>query len=229
MRYLALGTLVTAAMLLNAAGCSTVPEKEKDREKLEANVDHSLQIFKAEDPTLQGLLDRAAGYAVFPSVGKGGFIAGAAFGQGHVFDRNGRWLGYSAIKQGTVGAQAGGQTYHELIVFKDQAALDKFKSGQYALAANYSAVAIKANAADSANFNDGVAVFVKPEGGAMIEASIGGQKFSFVPADSSNNTRDNRMDRTTTDHSGTVRTERTDHVNSDGAEVHVKSRTESTD
>jgi len=201
-------------MLLSAAGCSTVPDKEKDREKLDVNVDHALQVFKAEDPTLQGVLDHAAGYAVFPSVGKGGFIAGGAYGQGHLFDRNGRFLGYSDVKQGTVGAQAGGQTFHELIVFKDQAALDKFKSGEYALAANYSAVVIKANAADSVNFNNGVAVFVKPEGGAMIEASIGGQKFSFVPATASNVAHNDQT---------TVKT--TDHVDSNGNVVHTKTKT----
>jgi lipid-binding SYLF domain-containing protein len=165
-----------------STGCSTVPKKESDRERLSANVNAAYKGMNAEDPTLRGVIEHSAGYAVFPSVGKGGFIAGAAYGHGQVFDANGKFLGYSDIKQGTVGAQAGAQTFDELIVFKDRAALDKFTSGQYALSANYSAVVLKAQKADSANFNDGVLVLVRPEGGAMLEASIGGQKFSFVPA-----------------------------------------------
>jgi lipid-binding SYLF domain-containing protein len=180
MRTFGFPTLL-GALLIGFAGCSTVPHDAADREKLDAEVHSTLQKMTAEDPSLQRLLDRSSGYAVFPSVGKGGFIAGAAYGKGHVFENN-RWIGYSDMTQGTVGVQAGGQTYDELIVFKDKAALDEFKTGQFALAAGVSAVVIKANAADAANFSEGVAVFVKPQGGAMFEASIGGQKFSFVPS-----------------------------------------------
>jgi lipid-binding SYLF domain-containing protein len=180
MRSLAFTTVLTA-LFIGSVGCSTVPVNETEREKLRTEVDSTLAKMTAEDASLRRLLDRSAGYAVFPAVGKGGFIAGAAYGKGHVF-ANDRWIGYSDITQGTVGLQAGGQTYDELIVFKDKAALNRFKTGQFALAAGYSAVALKANVADQANFSDGVVVFVRPEGGAMVDASIGGQKFSFVPA-----------------------------------------------
>ena len=178
----ACGVFATLALFVVSTGCSTVPKKESDRERLTAGVNATYKGMNAEDNTLRGVIEHSAGYAVFPNVGKGGFIAGAAYGHGQVFDSSGKFLGYSDIKQGTVGAQAGAQTFDELIIFKDQAALDKFKAGQYALSANYSAVVLKAQKADSANFNDGVLVLVRPEGGAMIEASIGGQKFSFVPA-----------------------------------------------
>ena len=42
-------------------------------------------------------------------------------------------------------------------------------------------VALKTGAADTARYNDGVAVFVQPIGGLMFEAAVGGQQFSFVP------------------------------------------------
>jgi lipid-binding SYLF domain-containing protein len=174
--------LATVVLFVVSTGCSTVPKKESDRERLSAGVNATYKGMNADDPTLRGVIERSAGYAVFPSVGKGGLVAGAAYGRGQVFDSAGKFLGYSDIKQGTIGAQVGAQTFDELVIFKDAAALEKFKSGQYALSANYSAVVLKAQAADSANFNDGVLVLVRPEGGAMIEASIGGQKFSFVPA-----------------------------------------------
>jgi lipid-binding SYLF domain-containing protein len=176
------GVFATLALFVVSTGCSTVPKKESDRERLSANVNATYKGMNADDPTLRGVIEHSAGYAVFPNVGKGGFIAGAAYGHGQVFDSSGKFVGYSDIKQGTVGAQAGAQTFDELIIFKDRAAMDKFTSGQYALSANYSAVVLKAQKADSANFNDGVLVLVRPEGGAMLEASIGGQKFSFVPA-----------------------------------------------
>jgi len=178
---LAFSGALAAIVLFGSVGCSTAPEKASAREQLDNNADATLKNMKAADPTLSAVLDRSAGWAIFPSVGKGGFIAGAAYGHGQVYDAKGNFVGYTDLKQGTIGAQAGAQAYDELIVFKDDAAFNKFKSGQFALSANYSAVLLKANAADAANWNDGVMVLVKPEGGAMIEASIGGQKFSFVP------------------------------------------------
>lgn len=172
--------LVAAIAALAAPGCSTAPKDDAERQRLEGEVDSALASLRTADPSLGGLIDHSAGYAIFPSVGKGGLGVGAAYGKGHVYER-GQWVGYSDVRQGTVGLQAGGQTFHELVVFQDQASLDRFKTGQYSLAANASAVALKANAARSAGFRDGVIVFVKPEGGLMVEASIGGQKFSYQP------------------------------------------------
>jgi lipid-binding SYLF domain-containing protein len=169
-----------AVLLVALAGCSTAPKDEPSRRRLEADVESTLRGMTAEDPSLQTLLDDAAGYAVFPSVGKGGFGVGGAYGRGHVF-RDGQMVGYSDLTQATIGLQAGGQTYDELIVFEDDAALDRFTSGQYALSANASGVALKANAAKAASFNEGVIVFVKPQGGLMFEASIGGQRFTYKP------------------------------------------------
>jgi lipid-binding SYLF domain-containing protein len=191
MKIIASTALLGLLVSLCVVGCSTVPEKEADRDRLDADVEAAIKSMTTEDPTLRALLDHSAGYAVFPSVGKGGFGVGGAYGRGHVFDED-RWIGYSDLKQGTIGAQAGGQTYHELIVFQDEAALNRFKTGQYALSANASAVALKGGAAKGANFKDGVVVFVRPEGGLMFEASIGGQKFSFVPVSS-----DRTVERTT--------------------------------
>jgi len=188
------GSFVAFALFVISTGCSTVPQKESDRERLSANVNATYKGMNADDSTLRAVIQNSAGYAVFPDVGKGGFIAGAAYGHGQVFDSTGKFLGYSDIKQGTFGAQAGAQAFDEMIVFKDRAALDKFMTGQYALSANYSAVILKAQKADSANFNDGVLVLVRPEGGAMIEASIGGQKFDFVPASQRATTDDRVID-----------------------------------
>jgi lipid-binding SYLF domain-containing protein len=179
-----IGSVAALALLISSIGCSTVPKKQADRDRLDADVSAARRSLTAEDPSLEALLDHSAGFAVFPSVGKGAFGVGGAYGRGHVFQGNQR-IGYSDVTQGTIGVQAGGQTYHEVIVFQDQQALDKFKTGQYALAANASAIALKAGAAKAATFKDGVVIFVKPEGGLMFEASIGGQKFSFVPSSAS--------------------------------------------
>ncbi|MDX1626502.1 MAG: YSC84-related protein, partial [Wenzhouxiangellaceae bacterium] len=127
--------------------------------------------------------DRSAGWAVFPSVGKGGAGYGGAFGRGVLFSDGGALLGYCSLTQATIGFQLGGQVYKELIFFEDRAALAEFRAGDLAFSAQISAVAATAGAAKSADYRNGVAVFILDTKGLMYEASVGGQKFEFVPLD----------------------------------------------
>ena len=124
--------------------------------------------------------DQARGYAIFPTVGKGGIGIGGAYGKGKVFERE-KLIGRTKLMQATIGFQLGGQAYREIIFFKDKNALDHFTSGNFEFSAQASAIAVTAGAATDADYSDGVAVFTMPKGGLMYEASIGGQKFSFDP------------------------------------------------
>lgn len=163
-------------------GCTTVPKTETARSGLHDEAQAALKRMEGIDPGLRSFLDKAHGYAVFPNVGKGGVIVGGAYGRGVVYG-SGMQIGYSDLTQATIGAQLGGQTYTEVISFETKEALDRFKLGNFAFSANASAVALKAGASASAKYDNGVAVFTHPNGGLMFEASIGGQKFTFVGAD----------------------------------------------
>ncbi|MGH7215252.1 MAG: YSC84-related protein [Tepidisphaeraceae bacterium] len=174
--------MTTLALLAGVAsiGCQTEPKTEAKREALRDAADASLKQMKAEDPSLDDFLDTAHGYAVFPEVGKGGLIVGGSYGRGIVY-QGGEWIGYADISQATVGLQAGGQSFSEVVVFENAGALDRFKTGKLSLTANASAVALKSGAGASAKYSEGVAIFVKPEAGLMAEASVGGQQFTFTP------------------------------------------------
>lgn len=157
---------------------------EKEQEALQELHEDSratVRRMAEQDPGLQPLLDKAYGYAVFPSVGKASVVLGGAFGKGEVFQR-GHLVGYAGLVQLTLGVQLGGQTFSEIIAFKDRPALERFKTGRTAFAANASAVLVKAGAAASAKFASGVTVFIASEGGMMLEAAVGAQKFVFKPA-----------------------------------------------
>lgn len=171
--------LTTAVAVLPLAACDTAPKGEAQRDTLHSEVKTAMTRFHNTDPTLQALLDHSVGYAIFPEVGKGGLIAGGSYGRGEAF-QNGASVGYCDITQATIGLQAGAQTFSELIVFMRQGEFDKFRTNSYEFAANASAVAIKAGAARSADYDKGVVVFTMPTGGLMAEAAIGGQRFSFV-------------------------------------------------
>jgi len=72
--------------------------------------------MRQRDPSITPVLDNAYAYAVFPEVGKAGFIAGGSYGKGEVFE-GGKKIGYADITQATFGLQAGAQTFDELLVF----------------------------------------------------------------------------------------------------------------
>jgi lipid-binding SYLF domain-containing protein len=170
--------LLIAAVV--ATGCSTTPKSAEKRDEQKVDADHALRMMKLQDPSLEGELEKAYGYAIFPSVGKGGFIVGGALGHGRVYEQ-GEFIGYCKLSQGTVGAQIGGQAYHELLLFEYKEAMDHFKTGNFALAAQVSAVAITAGASADADYDRGVKVLTMARGGAMLEASVGGQKFDYEP------------------------------------------------
>lgn len=175
-----LAGLMIAGVCFGGAACSTAPTTEAGRQALGLRVDETIANFKKQDPTLASLFESAYGYAVFPTVGKGAVGVGGAYGRGQVFEQ-GKLIGYCDLTQGSIGFQLGGQSYSEIIFFENKAALDRFKSGEFALAAQASAVAAHSGTGANAKFSDGVLVFTMGEAGLMYEASVGGQKFEFLP------------------------------------------------
>jgi lipid-binding SYLF domain-containing protein len=139
------------------------------------------------------------GYAIFPTIGKGGVFVGGAHGKGRVF-KKGTYVGNTSMTQVSVGLQFGGQAYSEIIFFEDQRAFDEFTSGNFEFSGNVSAVAITAGASASAGtggttagasggmkdatttggYQKGLAVFTIAKGGLMYEASVSGQKFTYT-------------------------------------------------
>jgi hypothetical protein len=140
----------------------------------------------------------AYGYAVFPTIGKGGVGIGGAYGKGRVYEK-GKYIGDASMSQVTVGFQLGGQAYSQIVFCQDARSLKEFTSVNFEFGAEASAVAITAGASAKANtsgssagasvtknearnvgaYNKGMATFTVAKGGLMYEASIGGQKFNY--------------------------------------------------
>ncbi|WP_305373968.1 lipid-binding SYLF domain-containing protein [Photobacterium leiognathi] len=161
----------------------------------DSDTQKALDLFY-QSPQTQPFFKSAYGYAVFPSVGKGGFWVGGAYGNGVVFKAN-QATGFAKLFQVSIGLQFGGQAYSEILFFQDKRAYDNFVSGSFELDAQASAVALDEGASAKAgtagagagsngeyatrSYINGVAIFTKAKGGAMIEASLAGQKFTFEP------------------------------------------------
>lgn len=140
---------------------------------------NALAEMQATDPTLSLKMQSSFANIVFPKVGQGGFVLGGEWGRGVVF-RNGQVIGYASLKAASVGLQAGGQTFDELVLFENAAALDRLVNQGLSFTSQAEGTILKSGAAAQTNFRDGTAVLIKPIGGAMANLSIGGQSISFV-------------------------------------------------
>ncbi|MDT8410038.1 MAG: YSC84-related protein [Wenzhouxiangellaceae bacterium] len=171
-----LATMLMGGVVLFLAGCASAPSDNV----LISDSRAALVRFVDRDPSLQDWVDHAHGYAVFPSVGKGGFGFGGSYGRGIVFQR-GEPIGRTSITQATFGAQIGVQNFSQVIFFQDDAALRTFQRGNYEFSAQATAIVATAGKAATTSYEKGVAVFILAKGGLMAEASVGGQKFDYEP------------------------------------------------
>ena len=160
--------------------CSTAPSTKEERDALLREAASSRQEWHKVDSGVEAFVKKGYGYALFPEAAKGGAGIGGGYGRGVVYEQ-GQHIGYADLTMGSLGLQLGGQTYSELIVFENKAAMDSFKANQFHFGAHASAVIAKEGAAAHTHFVDGVAVFVRPLAGAMAAAALGGQQFTYVP------------------------------------------------
>lgn len=183
-------TGILSLMLLLSSGVvfsQDYDKKDKDkervvdmdqRESLQRDAKEAKQAFINEDSRIEEHLNNAAGYAIFPNVGKGAWILGGAAGNGVVYE-NGNMVGYAELRQIDIGFQIGGQAFREIIIFRTQTALDKFKEGDFSFEGSASAVVWDKGKGESIQFKDGVGVALMPKAGAMVGISIGGQEFDY--------------------------------------------------
>ncbi|MFD2517492.1 lipid-binding SYLF domain-containing protein [Salinimicrobium flavum] len=180
-------TGILALMLMFSTGTilaqdDDVNDKEivdqDERAKLQSDAEEAKQAFIAEDPRIKEHLGNAAGYAIFPNVGKGAWILGGAAGNGVVYEK-GQLVGWTELRQVDIGFQIGGQAFREIIIFETQAALDRFKEGNFEFEGSASAVIWDKGKGESIQFQDGVGVALMPKAGAMVGISVGGQEFDY--------------------------------------------------
>jgi lipid-binding SYLF domain-containing protein len=180
-RNFVLSFAATSLCALLAAAPAQAQKKStpaEERALLGKDVQQTVAEYKKIDPAIDRFFKDSAGYVVFPRVGKGGFIFAGGHGDGELIEK-GQVVGTASLTVVTVGFQVGAQVFSEIVFFSDAAALERFKQGKFELTAGASVAVIKAGAAKSANYRDGVAVFVQPRGGAMVEAAVGAQKFNY--------------------------------------------------
>jgi len=173
-------TVICGLFALSLISCSTAPKTYESRNVLSAKVDEAIAVFKKKDPGIKRFFDSSYGYAVFPEISKGAFVVGGAYGRGEVYEQD-SLVGYSSLSQGSIGFSFGGEFFREIIFFKDKEDLDRFRREEYEFSAQITGVALTAGAAAKASYDQGMVVFVIAESGLMVDASLAGQKFKYMP------------------------------------------------
>ena len=184
--------MLTAALMFCVSNIAVASEVE--------DISSTINVFK-ESPAVEKFFKNSYGYAVFPTIGKAGWVIGGSYGKGQVY-RGGKVTGKASVIEGSIGFQFGGEAFSEIIFFQDKRAYDEFTSGSFEFGATAQAVVITAGAQAQAGtagasagasagpktgvqaeteYVKGMATFVQSLGGLMYEASIGGQKFKFEP------------------------------------------------
>lgn len=176
-------TLLSALALGLAVTHGVVPASAQSASDVAAAENQSrsaVNRFVAKQPGISSQLKTAYGYAIYPEITKAGFLIGGAGGDGIVY-RGGKVVAFSRASQFTVGAQVGGQTFSQLLIFQNKAAFDRFARGEFVFGASASAVAGKQGESEAADYKAGVATYTLVGNGLMAEAAIGGLKFTYKP------------------------------------------------
>lgn len=152
--------------------------QDESQERIITDSKEAKAAFLKADASMANLFKNSYGYVIFPNVGKGAIGVGGAAGKGAVYEK-GKLIGTAQMVQVAAGATVGGQAYREVIFFENRDALDRFTGNKVEFSAQTSAIAAKSGASANVNYRNGVVVFSQEKGGLMLEASLGGQKFTY--------------------------------------------------
>lgn len=170
-------TRTIALFALLFAGCATAPRIPAQRDSLRQSAEATLGEMIAHNPPIRDVIHQVPAYAVFPSIGKAGFLVGGAYGQGILYE-NGIPTGYVSLEQASVGAQLGGESFAELLVLRNAHDIQALKGGRFAAGADLGVVVLTAGAA-KASFDPDASVFVMPRGDLMVDISITEQQLNY--------------------------------------------------
>jgi lipid-binding SYLF domain-containing protein len=184
--------ILTVALLLGVAMVAVAAEAE--------DYSKTINVFR-DSSVVAKFFQNSYGYAVFPTIGKAGYVIGGSYGKGQVY-RGGSVTGKSTVVEGSIGFQLGAEAFSQIIFFQDKRAYDELTSGNFEFDATAQAVVITAGAQAQAGtagasagasagpktgvqakteYVNGMATFIHSKGGLMYEFSVGGQKFTFDP------------------------------------------------
>jgi lipid-binding SYLF domain-containing protein len=174
-----------AAVILGPAlaSCTTTSSERTD---IDARALTAMDELFRTTPAAKSLADSSAGVLVFPSVTQGGLIIGGQYGQGVMF-KGGRSDGYYNIAGGSLGLQAGAETFSQAYFFTTPAALKTFedsKGFEVGAGLDFAVADIGASGdISTSTLQKPLIVFVWGQQGLMAGVKVEGQKITRLQED----------------------------------------------
>lgn len=149
--------------------------------EIDIKVDAAIERFKSEVQGGAAFLKKAKGVLVFPEVIKAGFGIGGEIGEG-ALRISGKTVDYYSTAAASIGFQLGAQLKTVVLVFLNQAELDKFRnSSGWEAGVDGSVALIELGAGkdiNTVNMQDPIVGFVFSNKGLMYNLTLEGSKMT---------------------------------------------------
>jgi lipid-binding SYLF domain-containing protein len=150
---------------------------------IDQNVSDSLKLFYSKNPKHRDIANQAVGMLVFPRITKAGVGVGGEYGQG-ALRIHGKNVAYYSLGGGSLGATLGASTRSEIIMFMNQASLDKFMASKGWTVGADAGIALVSEGAggdlDTKTLQKPIVGFVFDEKGIMADLSLDGSKITEI-------------------------------------------------
>lgn len=169
------------------------PAEAAGRTVIDNRVRVALDQMFAEMPGTRDLASRARAMLVMPSVVKGGFIFGGAYGEGALLPAGGQGASgpaagpaesYYSVASASIGLQLGVQSSHHVLFFMTDEALDRFQRADgWEVGADAEVTLPESGASlqlNSTLMNKPIIGIVFGQDGFMLGASLQGAKYSPI-------------------------------------------------
>ena len=152
-------------------------------QEIDAKVDATLKIFKAQVPGAAQYLSVAKGVLIFPSVFRAGIGIGGEYGEG-AMRINGQTVEYWSTASASIGFTFGAQSKSLVLIFLDEAELIKFRHSEGWRAGIDGSVAFvewgTSENIDTINTKDPILGFAFGNKGLMANIALEGSKFILL-------------------------------------------------
>jgi len=171
---------IASAMMLAMLGSTA---HAADRSVIEARVDAALTEMRSLGPGTAELLDDAEGVLVIPEITKAGFVIGGEYGEG-ALRVDGETVDYYSLAAGSIGLQAGVETFTQALLFTTEEALADFREADGWEAGANAEVTVLRQGVDVGSstqvLNEPVIAIVFSQNGLLAGASVKGAKYSRI-------------------------------------------------
>jgi lipid-binding SYLF domain-containing protein len=172
--------LYVAVLFLTALFQASTPVQAASAAEIDREVDRALTDFRKVEGA-NAFLGIAKGVLVFPKVYKAGIGVGGEYGEG-ALRVGGKTVDYYSTAAASIGFQLGAQAKSIVVIFTQDAALQKFRASEgWKVGVDGSVALVEigvGKAVDTTNIKDPVIGFIFGQKGLMYNLTLEGAKFT---------------------------------------------------